>query len=91
MNFEFQYIIIILLTIAVLGFFALCMYLITTLKDLKITISKTNELLDQTLETEELLNEVLEDVKKVTGVASTPYNSLVLLTSSILSKINTKK
>ena len=69
---EFQLILVMLLTGLTVSIIAVCIYLITVLKGLTVTLEKANVVLDGLDETVEKTNVILEDVEKVTYSVSNP-------------------
>ncbi len=67
---------------------ALVVYAISTLKDLKVTLKKTNSLLDQTAETEEIAADILDDVHKITNTLSNPYTTVASLLGGLSSALS---
>lgn len=76
---EFQYVLVMLLTALIIGIVALCVYVIITLKDLRVTIQKANVVLDDFDSTLNKTNVILDDVEKVTYAVSNPANAVTNL------------
>lgn len=69
---EFQLILVMLLTALIVSLIAVSLYVITVLKDLRVTLEKTNVVLDGLDETVDKTNVILDDVEKVTYSVSNP-------------------
>jgi hypothetical protein len=76
---EFQYVLVMLLTALILGIVAVCVYVILTLKDLRVTIQKANTAIDDFDTTLNKTNLILNDVEKVTSAVSNPASTVTSL------------
>ncbi len=80
---DFQNAVIFLLSILTIGLVSLCIYLIATLKDLRVTIEKTNSILDESEKTVQKTNLILDDVEKITYAISNPLSAVTNLLGAV--------